>query len=54
MIAKGKIIGVIISSTLLIIYWYLGIFSSDISIIIKLLPFIALSIYIINKEKNNK
>lgn len=54
MIAKEKIIGVIISSILLILYWYLGIFQLDISIIIKLIPFIALSIYIINKDKSNK
>lgn len=54
MIAKEKIIGLIIISILLILYWYLDIFESDISIIIKLIPFIALNIYIMNKTKNNK
>lgn len=46
MISKWKIIGVIISSTLLIIYLYLDIFQSDISIIIKLLP----SLIIVNQK----
>lgn len=54
MIAKEKMIGLVLSSLLLVIYWYLGVFQSDTSIIIKLIPFIFINIYVMSKTKDNQ